>query len=391
MFGHFGAAMRSSTVVSFGTRAGIAVNTVDCAVIGGGVIGLAVARALSGAGREVIILERERHAGMHMSSRNSEVIHAGMHYPQGSLKALTCVSGRELLYRYCDERGIAYRRCGKFIVAASDAELAQLQAIESQARANGLFDLQFLTGAEARRLEPELSCHAALASPSTGIIDSHGYMMSLLADAESGGAQIAYGAAVSALRPTRGGVDISLESESLPVLRARLVVNSAGLDAHHVARLIEGFPAELIPEVRYAKGNYFALTGAAPFGRLIYPVPELGGLGIHMTLDLAGRARFGPDVEWVDDVNYRVDSARQADFYGAIRRYWPRLAAGQLSPAYAGIRPKLLGRGGAADFCMLGPADHGVVGVVNLFGMESPGLTASLAIAAHVAAHWGNG
>jgi len=354
-------------------------------VIGAGVIGLAVARALAGAGREVIILEREHHVGMHMSSRNSEVIHAGMHYPQGSLKALTCVSGRELLYRYCDARGIAYRRCGKYIVATSDSQLAQLQAIESQARANGVFDLECLDGAQARRSEPELSCLAALSSPSTGIIDSHVYMLSLLADAEAGGAQIAYGAAVSALRPRHGGVDICIEPEPLPVLHARLVVNSAGLDAHHVARLIEDFPAKLIPEVRYAKGNYFALAGAAPFGRLIYPVPEPGGLGIHLTSDLAGRARFGPDVEWVDDVDYSVDAARALDFYGAIRRYWPRLADGQLSPAYAGVRPKLLAGVGVADFCISGPAHHGVAGIVNLFGMESPGLTASLAIAAQVA------
>jgi L-2-hydroxyglutarate oxidase LhgO len=364
------------------------VNTVDCVVIGAGVIGLAVARALAVAGREVIILERERHVGMHMSSRNSEVIHAGMHYPTGSLKALLCVSGRERLYRYCDERGIAYRRCGKFIVATSHSQLAQLHAIESQARANGVVDLEWLDGAQARRFEPELSCHAALSSPSTGIIDSHGYMLSLLADAESAGAQIAYGAAVCALRPSQGGVDICIEPEPLPVLRARLLVNSAGLGAHHVARLIEGFPAELIPEVRYAKGNYFSLSGAAPFGRLIYPMPESAGLGIHMTLDLAGRARFGPDVEWVDELNYDIDSARAADFYAAIRGYWPRLAEGRLLPAYAGIRPKLLAREGQADFCMSGPAEHGVAGVVNLFGMESPGLTASLAIGAHVAGNW---
>ena len=362
-------------------------NEVDCIVIGAGVIGLAAAREFARAGRTVMILERERQFGEHTSSRNSEVIHAGIYYRQGSLKARTCVSGRELLYRYCGERGVAHRRCGKFIVAASEDQLTQLHAIESQARGNGVFDLEWLDGAQARRREPALSCEAALSSPSTGIIDSHAFMLSLLADAEAHGADIAYGAAVTSLRPTPRGIDISIESEPQPVLRARIVVNSAGLDAHRVARSIEGFPADQIPEVRYAKGNYFALLGSAPFGRLIYPVPESDGLGIHMTVDLAGQARFGPDVEWVDAVDYAVDPARAADFYGAIRRYWPKLADGQLSPAYAGIRPKLVRTGeAAADFCISGPADHGVAGVVNLFGMESPGLTASLALAAHVAA-----
>jgi L-2-hydroxyglutarate oxidase LhgO len=356
-------------------------------VIGAGVIGLAAARALACDGRTVMILERERHFGMHTSSRNSEVIHAGIHYRPDSLKARSCVSGRELLYRYCGERGIAHRRCGKFIVATSEEQLTQLHAIESQARTNGVFDLEWLDGAQARRCEPALSCEAALASPSSGIIDSHAYLLSLLADAEAHGAQIAYGAVVSSLRPTPCGIDVAIESEPRPVLRAQFVVNSAGLDAHRVAQSIEGFPARHIPEVRYAKGSYFALRGPAPFGRLIYPIPESGGLGIHMTVDLAGQARFGPDVQWVDAVDYGVDAARAAEFYGAIRRYWPTLADGQLSPAYAGIRPKL-GRAGdaAADFCISGPADHGVAGVVNLFGMESPGLTASLAIAAHVAA-----
>jgi L-2-hydroxyglutarate oxidase LhgO len=363
------------------------VNEVDCIVIGAGVIGLAAARALAREGRTVMILERERQFGTHSSSRNSEVIHAGIYYRPGSLKARTCVSGRELLYRYCSERGVEHRRCGKFIVAASEDQLTQLRAIESQARGNGVFDLEWLDEAQARRCEPALSCQAALSSPSTGIVDSHAYMLSLLADSEAHGAEIAYGAAVTSLRPTPRGIDISIESERQPVLRARVVINSAGIDAHRVAQSIEGFPAEQIPAVRYAKGNYFALLGPAPFSRLIYPIPESGGLGIHMTVDLAGQARFGPDVEWVDAVDYAVDPARAADFYGAIRRYWPKLADGQLSPAYAGIRPKLVRAGeAAADFCISGPADHGVGGVVNLFGMESPGLTASLALAAHVTA-----
>lgn len=364
-------------------------------MIGAGVIGLAVARELALAGRKVIVLERERHFGMHTSSRNSEVIHAGIHYPIGSLKARTCVAGRDLLYRYCAERGIAHRRCGKLIVANTEAQFEQLSAIESQARGNGVFDLQWFDGAQARRREPALACYAALHSPSTGIIDSHAYMLSLLADAEAHGAQIAYGTAVSSLHPTSSGIDICIESEPLPVLRARSVVNCAGLDAHRVAGSIEGFPAKHIPIVRYAKGSYFALAGRAPFERLIYPVPVPGGLGIHMTVDMAGRARFGPDVEWIDAiydaidyvVDYAVDEARAQKFYGAIRQYWPALADGKLSPAYAGVRPKLAGPdGAAADFCISGPPQHGVAGVVNLFGIESPGLTASLAIAAHVAA-----
>ena len=363
------------------------VNEVDCVVIGAGVIGLAVARALAHDGRTVFILERERHIGMHMSSRNSEVIHAGIYYEPGSLKARTCVSGRELLYRYCGERAIAHRRCGKLIVATSEPQLKRLHAIESNARANGVSDLEWMSGAQARHLEPLLSCEAALSSPSTGIIDSHAFLLALLADAESRGAEIAYGATVTTLRPTRSGTEISIKSEPLPVLRAQTVVNCAGLDAHRVASSIEGFAAEHIPAVRFAKGSYFALSGAAPFDRLIYPVPEQGGLGIHMTIDLAGQARFGPDVEWVSDVNYAVDSARSEKFYGAIRQYWPKLADGRLTPAYSGIRPKLSGPGEAVvDFCVSGPADHGVAGIVNLFGMESPGLTASLALGEHIAA-----
>jgi L-2-hydroxyglutarate oxidase LhgO len=333
-----------------------------------------------------MILERERHFGMHMSSRNSEVIHAGIHYQPGSIKARTCVSGRELLYAYCRERNIAHRRCGKFIVATSVDQFAHLSTIDLQARANGVFDLEWLDGPQARRCEPALACEAALWSPSTGIIDSHGYMLSLLADAEARDARIAYGAAVTALKPTTSGVDVFIESEPRPALRAPVIVNCAGLDAPKVARAIEGFPAQHIPAVRYAKGNYFALMGTAPFSRLIYPVPESAGLGIHLTLDLAGRARFGPDVEWVEEFDYDIDARRATSFYAAIRRYWPALADGGLTPAYAGIRPKLANTTAAAvDFCLSGPADHGVEGIVNLFGMESPGLTASLALAERVA------
>ncbi len=362
-------------------------NDVDCIVIGAGVIGLAAARALARGGREVVILERERHFGMHTSSRNSEVIHAGIHYEPDSLKARLCVAGRDLLYGYCAERGIAHRRCGKLTVATDETQLASLEKIASNARASGVFDLAWLDGSEARRAEPELRCVRALSSPSTGIVDSHGFMQSLLADAEAKGATIAYGTAATSLRRARGGIEIAINGETQPMVRARCVVNCAGLQAHRVAACIQDFPARCIPEVSFAKGSYFALSGASPFSRLVYPVPPPGGhLGIHMTLDLAGAARFGPDSEWVHDLDYAVDPQRAAGFAAAIRPYWPGLAAARLHPAYAGIRPKLSGPGEPArDFCISGPREHGVAGIVNLFGMESPGLTASLAIAEYIA------
>jgi L-2-hydroxyglutarate oxidase LhgO len=361
----------------------------DCIVIGAGVIGLAVARALACGGREVIILERERHFGMHTSSRNSEVIHAGIHYPPSSLKARLCVSGRDLLYRYCAERGIYTLRCGKFTVATSAAQLPALKKIEMNARMSGVLDLEWLDGAAARRLEPALSCSAALSSPSTGIIDSHAYMQSLLADAERGGASIAYGTEVTSMRPTPGGVEILIGADSDPQVRARAVVNSAGLDAHRVAASIEGFSPQHIPKIYYGKGSYFALSGSSPFTRLIYPAPPTSGghLGIHLTLDLGRAARFGPDMEWVDRVDYAVDPRRASGFCDAIKEYWPQLEAGRLKPAYAGIRPKLCGPGEEArDFYISGPAEHGVAGIVNLFGMESPGLTSTLALGDYIAA-----
>ncbi|MGO9931554.1 MAG: NAD(P)/FAD-dependent oxidoreductase [Steroidobacteraceae bacterium] len=361
----------------------------DCIVIGAGVIGLAVARALARGGREVIILECERHFGMHTSSRNSEVIHAGIHYKPQSLKARMCISGKELLYRYCAERGIAHRRCGKFTVATSEAQLPALQAIAANARESGVFDLQWLDGAQARRLEPALACTGALSSPSTGIIDSHAYMQSLLADAESCGASIVYGTQVASMRAKPGGVEILIGTDTDPAVRARAVVNSAGLNAQRVAASIEGFGAQHIPKIFYGKGSYFGLTGAAPFARLIYPAPPAarGHLGIHMTLDLAGAARFGPDLEWVDHVEYAVDPRRASEFHAAIREYWPQLDPGRLRPAYAGIRPKLAGPGEEdRDFCVSGPAEHGVGGIVNLFGMGSPGLTSSLALGEYIAA-----
>ena len=361
---------------------------VDCIVIGAGVIGLAAARALARAGREVLILERERQFGMHTSSRNSEVIHAGIHYEPQSLKARLCVAGRDLLYRYCAERGIGHRRCGKFTVATAESQVATLEVIERNALANGVFDLEWLDADQAGRIEPQLRCVRALSSPSTGIIDSHAYMQSLLADAEAAGANISYGTEAVSLRPTPAGIETCIAGESDPVVRAHLVVNSAGLQAHRVAASIEGFPAQHIPTVSFAKGSYFALTGASPFARLVYPAPRAGGhLGIHMTIDLAGAARFGPDTEWVDVIDYAVEPQRVSIFADVIRQYWPGLDAARLYPAYAGIRPKISGAGEATrDFCISGPKDHGIAGIVNLFGMESSGLTASLALGEYIAA-----
>ena len=363
-------------------------NDVDCIVIGAGVIGLAVARALAQGGREVIILERERQFGMHTSSRNSEVIHAGIHYEPNSLKARLCVAGRDLLYRYCAERGIPHRRCGKFTVATSADQLATLDKIEINARANGVFDMEWLDAAQAGRLEPQLRCLRALWSPSTGIIDSHAYMQSLLADAEASGATIAYGTQVAALRPTPAGIEIDVNEDPEPGARARVIVNCAGLWADQVASGIEGFPPQHIPKIRFAKGSYFALSGTSPFTRLVYPAPRAGGhLGIHLTIDLAGAARFGPDTEWVERIDYAVDPGHVELFAAAIRQYWPGLDASRLQPAYAGIRPKISAAGEATrDFCISDPQFHGVRGIVNVFGIESPGLTASLALGETIAA-----
>jgi L-2-hydroxyglutarate oxidase LhgO len=362
-------------------------NDVDCIVIGAGVIGLAVARSLARAGREVFILERERQFGMQTSSRNSEVIHAGLHYEPNSLKARLCVAGRDLLYAYCAERGIPHRRCGKFTVATSEDQVWTLEKIAANARSSGVLDLKWLDGSEARRAEPQLQCVRALFSPSTGIIDSHSLMQSLLADAEAGGAGIAYGTQVSAMRPTAAGMEITVNEDPKPVARARLVVNCAGLQSDQVAACIEGFPLQHIPKIRFAKGSYFSCSGASPFSRLVYPAPKAGGhLGIHITLDLGGAARFGPDTEWVERIDYAVDPKRVTLFAEVIREYWPGLDASRLYPAYAGIRPKITAPGEASrDFSISGPQSHGVQGVVNLFGIESPGLTASLALGEHIA------
>jgi len=358
---------------------------IDTAVIGAGVVGLAVARALALAGREVVILEAEDAIGTHTSSRNSEVIHAGIYYAPGSLKARACVAGRERLYAYCAERGVPHRRCGKLIVAADAAQLPELEAILARARANGVADVTRIGGAAARALEPELACADALFSPATGIIDSHALMLAYLGDAENAGAMLALKSPLEAARVTPQGIELRVAGAE-PLL-ARCVVNSAGLRAPSLARCIEGYPPASAPRELYAKGNYYTLARRAPFTHLVYPVPEPGGLGVHVTLDLGGRARFGPDVEWVDAIDYRVDPRRAQAFYAAIRRYWPGLPEGALEPGYAGIRPKISGRGEpAADFVVQGPREHGVAGLVHLFGIESPGLTASLALADDVAA-----
>ncbi|WP_214470362.1 NAD(P)/FAD-dependent oxidoreductase [Mesorhizobium sp. dw_380] len=361
--------------------------TVDCVVAGAGVVGLTIARALAVSGREVVVIEQAGAIGTVTSSRNSEVIHAGLYYAPGSLKARLCVEGRQRLYAYCAEHDIAHARTGKLIVASEPGQIDGLRTIAANARRCGVDDLQLLTRGEAEKLEPALTCAGALLSPSTGIVDSHALMLSLRGDAEAAGASVAFLTAFSgaAIEPDGIRIDTRDTNGETFVLKAHAFINAAGLDAPALAGQVDGFPGDLIPRQWLARGNYFALPGRSPFSRLIYPVPVEGGLGVHLTLDLAGSARFGPDVEWIERVDYTVDPGRGAVFYEAIRRYWPDLGDGALQPAYAGIRPKLSGPGQpAADFLVQGPADHGAGQIVNLFGIESPGLTASLAIADHV-------
>jgi L-2-hydroxyglutarate oxidase LhgO len=362
-------------------------DSVGCIVVGAGVVGLAIARRLAMGGREVIVLEAADAIGTETSSRNSEVIHAGIYYPAGSAMARLCVRGKWQLYDYCRERGIAQRNCGKLIVATSPNETARLDSIRAHAAANGVTDLTMLSGAEARAMEPALACEAALLSPSTGIIDSHGYMLALRGDAEAAGAMVAFHAPLLRAQAQPDGYLVEVGGAAPMQLRCRTLINSAGLAATRIARSIDAMPAALVPQAYLAKGNYFSCSARAPFSRLVYPVPEPGGLGVHLTLDLAGQARFGPDVEWIDRVDYAVDPARAERFYPAIRRYWPGLPDGALLPSYSGIRPKIVPPAVAVqDFMIQGPRDHGLAGLVNLFGIESPGLTASLAIADEVAA-----
>jgi L-2-hydroxyglutarate oxidase LhgO len=357
----------------------------DCVVVGAGVVGLAVARALALAGRDVIILDAAGGIGTETSSRNSEVIHAGIYYPADSLMARFCVAGRKALYAYCAERGVPHANCGKLIVATNAEEDAMLAGIKRRAEANGVEGMRVLGAGEAIAMEPNLSCTSALLSPVTGIIDSHAFMLALQGDAENAGAVAVFLSPVIAGRIGAGGVEIDVGGADPMTLRCKLLVNSAGLFAPQVAGAIVGMPREHIPPACYAKGNYFTLSGRSPFSRLIYPVPVTGGLGVHLTIDLGGQARFGPDVEWIDTIDYTVDPSRADGFYAAVRQYWPALKDGALQPGYAGIRPKIVPRGAPAqDFVVQGPRTHGVAGLINLFGIESPGLTASLALADYV-------
>ena len=356
----------------------------DAVVIGGGVVGLAVGRELARAGREVLVLERHELVGAEISSRNSEVIHAGIYYPTGSVKAQTCVRGKGLLYAYCESYKVPHKRLGKIIVATSDAQVETLKSYQRQARLNGAGELPWLTRAEILSLEPEVDAVAGVYSESTGIVDSHAFMLSLLGDIEAAGGTIAFRTEVTDLGKVAGGVRVACGDFGLD---AGIVINAAGLAAPAMAARLGGLHTGY-----YAKGHYYTLAGKSPFGRLIYPVAEPGGLGVHVTLDLAGQARFGPDVVWQDDADYGFDGVDLHAFVAAIRRYYPGIEASRLNPGYTGIRPKLAPAGEpASDFVIDGPADNGVPGLVNLLGIESPGLTASLAIAERVVALLGLG
>jgi L-2-hydroxyglutarate oxidase LhgO len=355
---------------------------VECVVVGAGVVGLAAARALALAGYEVLVVERAFTIGFETSSRNSEVIHAGIYYPAGSLKASSCVAGRERLYAYCRERGVPHARLGKLIVAADEAECPGLERIAAAARANGVDNLEWLSAAEARRREPALRCAAALYSPATGIVDSHALMLAFEGDAEAAGATVVLRTPVLSARVCCRGFELAVGGDEPTRLFCRALVNAAGLFAPAFARCIDGLPPQTIPPAYFCRGVYFTLQGASPFRHLVYPVPVEGGLGVHLTLDLAGQARFGPDVEWIHEIDHTVDPGRGLAFYGAVRRWWPGLRDGALQPGYAGIRPKISGPGEpTADFLVQGPQAHGVAGLVNLYGIESPGLTASLPLA----------
>lgn len=362
---------------------------VDSIVIGAGVVGLAIARARALAGREVIILEKEALIGSGISARNSEVIHAGIYYPAGSLKARLCVRGREMLYDFCGNYNVPHQKCGKLIVASNDSQLDQLGDIAARAARNGVPGMRKLSRAETLEREAALEVHGSLLSPETGIVDSHALMLACLGDAETHGAMLALDTPVTSVGPAENGrLRVETGGDAAMTVAAREVINAAGLTAPEIAASFPaGGPA---PDRWYAKGNYFSLSGRAPFHHLIYPVPEPGGLGVHLTLDLGGQAKFGPDVEWLDvtspdEIDYTVDPARADRFYSAIRAYWPGLPDNSLQADYSGVRPKISPPGApAADFRIEGPVDHGVEGLVHLFGIESPGLTSSLAIAEHV-------
>jgi len=357
----------------------------DCVVIGAGVVGLAVARAMARQGREVLILESEDAFGTATSSRNSEVIHAGIFYTHGSLKERLCIEGRDKLYAFCDAYGVTYKRTTKLVYVSTEAEVPALKNLQAHAADSGVY-MTWMTQADVKRIEPNLHCVAALHSPLTGIVDSHAYMLALLGDAEVNGATIVYNSPVKGGRAGDSGVVLNVGGSDAMELEARTVINCAGLGAQNISRCIIGVSPASIPPQHYAKGNYFYLSGKPPFSRLIYPLPGKASLGLHYTLDLAGQGRFGPDIEWVDKIDYRVNESREALFYEEIRKYWPGLPDGALRPGYTGIRPKIQGPGESAkDFVIQGPKETGVNGFIALYGIESPGLTSSLAIADAVA------
>lgn len=355
---------------------------VGAVVIGAGVVGLAIARALANAGHAPLILEGEPHFGTWTSSRNSEVIHAGIYYPDGSLKSQLCVAGKAQLYAFCEARGVPYRRCGKLIFARCSEQSGALDTIQANAVSAGVNDLLRLDAAEVIRREPALRCSEALYSPSTGIIDSHAYMLALLGEAEAGDALLVKNTQVSRVERRGECWHVHIKDVDGPALSTPIIVNAAGLNAQAVAAEIDGLDPECVPRLHLARGVYFSYAGRAPFQHLIYPVPEAGGLGTHLTIDMAGSARFGPDVEWIDEIDYSVEPGLYSKFLEAAQAIWPELDPLRLQPGYAGIRPKLSGRGEpAADFRISGPDEHRLPGLVNLFGIESPGLTASMAIA----------
>jgi len=367
---------------------------VDCVVIGAGVVGLAVAREMALQGRETILLERENAFGTISSARNSEVIHAGIYYPKGSLKAQLCVQGNRMLYEYCRTHQVATQPYGKLIVASDETQIGDLQAILYKAQNNQVPEIGIISGEEAKRLEPQLRCSAAILSASTGIVDSHGYMLSLLGGFEDAGGMVASQSPLISAKTlgakAENGFALEIGGADEMQIQTQLLINCAGLSAPAIARKIEGLDAGQVPKAYFAKGNYFSLSGKSPFTHLIYPIPEPGGLGVHLTLDMGGQAKFGPDVEWLDidsehQIDYTVNPKRSEGFYEAVRRYWPGLKDGSLQPDYSGVRAKIVPPNApAGDFCINGPSEHGLQGLYNLYGFESPGLTSSLAIARHL-------
>ncbi|MBF0277023.1 MAG: NAD(P)/FAD-dependent oxidoreductase [SAR324 cluster bacterium] len=362
-------------------------DTVDITIIGAGVIGLAIAQKLAGTEKDLLILEQHRSFGTETSSRHSEVIHAGIYYPKDSLKAKFCVAGKIAMYDYCRRNRIPFKQLGKLIVATKSEEEPILEEILGKARTNGVFDLQWMSRQELQRLEPELQATQALFSPSTGIIDSHSFMRSLLANAESKGANLVCLTPVERIEPVKEGFEVHVGGENPFHFHTRILINAGGLYAQDISRKISGLNPHSIPPIYFCKGNYFAISGKSPFSHLIYPVPEpnVAGLGVHSTIDLAGQVRFGPDVQYIDTIDYDVSLKNLPQFYHSIRRYFPGLPDASLRPDYSGIRPKLQGPGDpVADFIIQDASIHQLPGLIQLYGIESPGFTSSLAIADHV-------